>query len=56
MGIGTSPGPEAIALEIWKETKIFMGPIFPNVSDAINAYVELYIKILNHVLDKMSSM
>ncbi len=56
MGIGTSPGPEAITLEIWKETKTFIGPIFPNVSDAMKAYVELYIKILNYVLDQMSSM
>ena len=56
MGIGTSPGPEAIALEIWKETKIFMGPTFPSASDAINAYVELYIEILKLVLEKMSSM
>ncbi len=54
MGISTSPGPEAIALEIWKQTKIFMSPTFPNVSDAINAYVDLYIKILKHVLDQMS--
>ena len=56
MGIGTSPGPEAIALEIWKETKTFVGPIFPNVSDAIKAYVDLYIKILKQVLDHMSGM
>ncbi len=56
MGISTSPGQEEIALEIWKETKIFIGPSFTNVSDAINAYVDLYIKILKHVLVQMSSM
>ena len=56
MGIGTSPGPEAIALEIWMETKIFMGPSFTNVSEAVDAYVGLYIKILKLVLTQMSSM
>jgi hypothetical protein len=56
MGIGTSPGPEAITLEIWKETKTFIGPTFPNATDAIKAYIELYITILKSVLDQMSGM